>query len=136
MRHQIENLLIKMAFRKYRNSLPTQSNNSNPKMEYHVLADAIVWEDEGIEEFHPKLGSAFRSVLNYRTDLIVGEANSNPNKNIFKTAKKYFPNWIGFDQNRCSYNPELANRIKRIRKVSHWKIDRVVKEEIQIRNKA
>ena len=39
-------------------------------------------------------------------------------------AKKYFPNWIGFNENRCSYNPELSDKIKRIRKVAEWKIDK------------
>ncbi len=44
-------------------------------------------------------------------------------------AKKYFPNWIGFDESRCSYNPEIADRMIRIRKVADWRFQRLLDEE-------
>ncbi len=129
----IQELFIRRTFRKYKNSLPTKSDSENPKFDYHVLADAIVWKDEGIEKCNPKLENALRYALNYRTNLIVyeyfeleKETSKNIGKRTFKLAKKYFPKWIGFNQNRCSYNPELSDRIKRIRKVSKWKIDKVM----------
>lgn len=122
---------VRKVFKKYGNKLPTKSNLENPKMEYHVLADAVVWEDEGIDLCHHKLENALRFALNYRTNLITTE-NFEPedrnsekiNKQVFELAKKYFPNWIGFNDDRCSYNPELSDRIQRIRKVSEWKIDK------------
>ncbi|SHI31525.1 hypothetical protein [Aquimarina spongiae] len=132
----IQDLFIRKAFKKYKNSLPTKSDSENPKMDYHVLADAVVWEDEGIEKCNPKLENALRYALNYRTKLIVNEnfetqkENSKSiEKRTFKLAKKYFPNWVGFNENRCSYNPELSDRIKRIRKVSEWKIDKLMNSD-------
>lgn len=140
MRKMIEwitqELLMRRVFKKYKNSLPTKSVSENPKMDYHVLADAVVWNDEGIEKCNPKLENALRYALNYRTDLIVEENFKNKKENLnstgkrtFELAKKYFPNWIGFDKNRCEYNPELSERIKRIRKVSEWKIEKLMNSE-------
>ena len=123
--HIARELLMRRAFTKYQNSLPTESGIANPKMDYHVLADAVVWEDEGIDKCNPKLENALRYALNYRTNLIVdknfGDSKRNSNNRggrTYKLAKKYFPNWVGFEKSRCSYNPELSERIKRTRKVS------------------
>tara|TARA_R110001632_G_scaffold221815_1_gene352575 strand:+ start:6659 stop:7093 length:435 start_codon:yes stop_codon:yes gene_type:complete len=132
----IQELFIRRAFRKYKDSLPTKSDSENPKFDYHVLADAIIWEDEGIEKCNPKLENALRYALNYRTNLIANKGFEAKNDNsekigkrTFKLAKNYFPNWIGFNENRCTYNSELSDRIKRIRKVSEWKIDKVMNYE-------
>lgn len=132
----IQELFIRRAFRKYKDSLPTKSDCENPKFDYHVLADAIVWEDEGIEKCNPKLENALRYALNYRTNLIANKDLETKNDNsgkigkrTFKLAKKHFPNWFGFNENRCSYNSELSYRIKRIRKVSEWKIDKMMNYE-------
>lgn len=120
-------------FKRYRNSLPTKTNLSNPKMDYHILADAVVWEDEGIGECHPDLENAFRYVLNYRTNLISKEFfknEQNLSRRTFELAKKYFPDWIGFHRDRCSYSPELSERILRIRNVAEWKIDKLMNKDI------
>jgi len=125
-------LFIWRAFRKYKNSLPTKPEYDSPKMQYHVLAGAVVWEDEGIDKCHPKLENAFRYALNYRTNLIVHENYIPENrieKRAFKLAEKYFQNWIGFNKNRCSYSPELSDRIKRIKKVSEWKINKIMNSD-------
>tara|TARA_R110002072_G_scaffold262818_3_gene421694 strand:+ start:3713 stop:4144 length:432 start_codon:yes stop_codon:yes gene_type:complete len=131
-----QELLMRRVFKKYKNSLPTQSVSEKPKMDYHVLADAVVWNDEGIEKCNPELENALRYALNYRTNLIVDQnfgikkKNSNSiGKRTFELAKKYFPNWIGFEKNRCEYNPELSNRIKRIRKISDWKIEKLMNSD-------
>lgn len=92
-------------------------------MEYNVLADGVAWEDEGLFDCDPDLGNAFRSVIHYRTGLITGNTEG-VDKRYFELAKKYFPDWIGFNEDRCSYNAEHADRIRRIRKVSSWKIDK------------
>ena len=122
---------VKKIFRKYKYSLPTKSKLVNPKMNYHILADAVAWEDEGIEKCNPELENAFRFVLMYRTYLICNIKVDSSNKNLktFELAKKYFPNWIGFNNSRCSYNAELSDRINRIRKVSEWKINKMMNDE-------
>ena len=129
-------IYIRNTFRKYKHSLPTTSDYKNPKIDYHVLADGIVWEDEGIESCHSDLENAFRYVLYYRTSLITNERLESEfnvsNKTliqIFKLAKVYFPNWIGFNESRCSYNSELSHRIDRIRIVSDWKLEKLMNSE-------
>ena len=126
----IQEFFIRRAFRKYKGSLPIKSDLENPKFEYHVLADGIVWEDEGIEKCNPKLENALRYVINYRTNLIANKESkikSDNSRNIglrsFEMAKEYFPNWVGFKESRCSYNSEISDKIKRIRKVSERKIE-------------
>lgn len=128
-----QELLMRRVFKKYKNSLPTHTVSENPKMDYHILADAVFWDDEGIEKCKPELENALRYALNYRTRLIVSEniglekeQSYTIGKRIYKLAKKYFPDWIGFNKNRCSYNPELSEKIKRIRKVSEWKVKKVM----------
>jgi len=118
-----------------RNKLPTTSDIINPKMEYDVMSGAFHWEDEGLL-YYPDLASAFNYVVNYRTSLVVGPSNNisvmesvNFDKQIFKMAKKYFPDWIGFHESRCSYDPQLAGRMMRIIKVANWRLEKFMNEE-------
>lgn len=118
-----------------RSKLPTTSDNVNPKMEYEVWSGDFIWEDEGLWELPHKLAQAFRPVLHYRTYLVIGPENNFGihdskmfNKYVFKLAKFYFPNWIGFEKSRCSYSPELSNRMVRIIKVSNWRMEKSMNE--------
>ena len=50
------------------------------------------------------------------------------NKEFYEATKRKIPNWIGFSKDRCSYNPEISDRINRIRKVfinRHPKIEMI-----------
>ena len=128
MKRIILKILIRRIFKKHRNTLPIKSDLSNPNMEFHAMANAVLWEDEGLIECHPDLENVFRYVIYYRTSLITGETNTDTaDKQYFELAKKYFPKWIGFDSSRCSYNAERSDRIKRIRKVSEWRVDKLMK---------
>jgi hypothetical protein len=125
---------FRRIMRKYRGTLPETTTTLDPKMEYYAMADAVIWEDEGLIECHPDLGNAFRFVVHHRTELITGVTTFNKEyKKYFDLAKKYYPNWIGFDPSRCSFNVERADRITRLRKVSQWKIDKMM-EEIETEN--
>ena len=123
------------VFKAHKDRLTTTSKVSNPKMEYHTMADAIFWEDEGLREWGFELENSLRHVINYRTTLITEAKhdvkNEDLNRYIFELAKVYFPDWIGFQEARCSYNAQLASRIKRIRKVSNWKIEKLFNEEFE-----
>lgn len=137
IRNFIFKIIIKRRFKAHKNGLPKGSNIIDPKMEYDPLKGAVYWEDEGLLECGPDLASVLGPVVSYRTHLITYPINEIENKDfnrfdkqIFSLAKRYFPDWIGFRQNRCSYNSELSDRIKRIRKVSEWKIDKVMNEDI------
>ena len=106
-------------------------------METEGMSWAVYWEDEGIQNSSYNLTRAFIYVIHYRTCLIVSDSNKiagygpkNFNKLMFKLAKFHFPDWIGFDKKRCSYNSELANRILRIQKVSEWQLNKMFDNEI------
>lgn len=68
-------------FRANRNALPESSSHKNPKMEYHVAADGVFWNDEGLKEIEWELSNAFRFVINYRTKLII---NSNKPNELYQ----------------------------------------------------
>ena len=120
-----------------RNSLPTESNNNNPEMTHEGFSGAFIWEDEGLwEHRNHHLLHAFKFVIHERMKIIVGPTNDvrvmrskRFDKQIYKMAKRHFPNWIGFDESRCSYNPELADKIMRIRKVADWRFQKLLNEE-------
>ena len=95
-------------------------------MEYHVLADAVYWTDEFPAKMDWDLENAFRLVLNHRTSLLTGEEARFPEAWTF--ARRYFPRWIGFKEERCTFNSEIADRIARIRRVSKRCIERLFTE--------
>ncbi|WP_394751102.1 hypothetical protein [Spongiimicrobium salis] len=109
----------------------------NPKMEYEGMSGAFIWEDEGLWEVRNRhLSNAFKYVIHHRMRMVARLDEDEEvlrskkfDQKIFEMAKKYFPNWIGFDASRCSYNPELADRMIRIRKVAHWRCEKLFNEE-------
>lgn len=126
-----------ITFLRNKEKLPTKSNMVNPKMKYEWLSGAIFWEDEGLLELrnHP-LQDAFKYVLNHRMKLIVGPdkeidfmRSESFDKKIFKMAKRHFPDWIGFEESRCSYNAEFEDRILRIKKVEDWRYKKLMEED-------
>lgn len=126
---------IWIIFIRNKEILPTKSKIINPKMEYEAISGAFIWEDEGLWELrNHNLKGAFKYVLNYRMKLVVGPDNENVgvmrsksfDRSIFEMAKKYFPNWIGFDESRCSYNSEIEDRIIRIKKVETWRYQKLL----------
>ena len=125
-----------IVFMRNKETLPTESKIINPKMKYEVMSGAIYWEDEGLWELrNHHLQDAFKYVLNHRMKLIVGPDNDvgvmrskNFDESIFKMTKKHFPNWIGFENSRCSYNSEFRDRILRIKKVENWKYQKLLND--------
>lgn len=122
-----------IVFMRNKETLPTESKIINPKMKYEVMSGAIYWEDEGLFELrNHHLQDAFKYVLNHRMKLIVGSdydvgvmRTKNFDQSIFEMAKKHFPNWIGFDNSRCSYNSEFEDKILRIKKVEKWRFQKI-----------
>ncbi len=135
------NLILKIwiwiTFLRNKEQLPTESKITNPKMEYEEMSGAFIWEDEGLWDVrNHHLAAAFKYVIHHRMTLIVGPDNDVDvmrskkfDKKIFKMAKKHFPHWIGFNESRCSYNPELADRILRIKKVADWRLKKLFGED-------
>ncbi|MCH2196938.1 hypothetical protein [Kordia sp.] len=135
----IARLQIRYFFGKYKNTLPTKSTVDNPKMKYYPFEGdqgIVGWEDEGFVETPFRLGRMLSFVLAYRTYLIETPPEEFNIKKIgrfhskaFRLGKKYFPNWIGFQEARCTYNPVHADRIKRYRKVTEWKIEKLLSDD-------
>ena len=140
------NIILKIwiwiTFFKNKGTLPSESKIVDPKIEYEIMSGAFIWEDEGLWDCpNHRLQNAFKYVVKHRTNLITGPDNDvrdmrskKLDESIFKMAKQCFPNWIGFEDSRCSYNAELSERIKRIRKVSEWKIQKLMNEDISAKN--
>lgn len=108
-------------------------------MEHEGFSSAFIWEDEGLWEANYRLADAFKHVIHYRMQIVVGIQNDvgimrskNFDRQIFTMAKRYFPHWIGFDKNRCAYNPEIAERMIRIRKVASWKFQKILEQDDKI----
>lgn len=91
-------------------------------LEYHLFADAVFWSDEFPRPMNSDLENAFRMVLNHRTSLLCGEVGKFPA--AWNLARECYPSWPGFQSERCTASPELADRIQRIRRVSEWRIKR------------
>ncbi len=125
---------IWFIFYRYKNILPTTSDIQNPKMEIDGLSLSFYWDDEGLLETKFPLVSGFKFVISYRTSLVIGPNNYEHgylrsekfDRSIYKLAKKYFPNWIGFQPSRNTYNPELSERMLRIQKVAIWRIEKML----------
>lgn len=104
-------------------------------MELEGLSGGFYWEDEGLEEAPYHLQKAFKHVIAHRTQLVVGPENDvgflesrNFDKKVFHLAIKYFPDWIGFDESRCTYDPILADRMMRIKKVADYRFEKLLEE--------
>lgn len=138
----IKNLILRIwywiIFIRNKESLPTASTMSHPKMKIEGLSWAFTWEDEGLWELrNHRLQDAFKYVIHHRMKLVVGPTNDvgvmrskTFDKQIFNMAKRFFPDWIGFDVSRCSYNLEIADRMMRIRKVAEWRFQKSLDMDI------
>ena len=120
---------------KHKNSLPTKTDLENPKLEIEGFTWAVHWEDEGLPHPSYYLTRSLLYVIHYRSRLILGNKGKMSgygpkyfDKIMFKLAKFHFPNWIGFNPNRCSFDPELADRILRMQKVSEWRLNKMFDE--------
>lgn len=67
---------------------------------YHLLADALYWQDEVPLWSCPfELSNTLRLLWHYRTGLIVGKAH--PYRELWELGKQLFPRWVGFHPSRC-----------------------------------
>ena len=67
---------------------------------YHFMADALYWTDEIPSELDEFSEDCLRLVLRYRTSLIQG-CPAEKWREYWEEAKRQFPSWIGFTENRC-----------------------------------
>ncbi len=117
---------IKQILKRHQSGFRRRRGVLQPKMEYHMLADAVYWTDDFPVNIHCDLENAFRLVLNHRTSLLTNERGRFPE--AWALARQYFPRWIAFEDERCRFNPEFADRIARIRRVSNRRVERFFAE--------
>ena len=136
MMKMMKNIILKtwfwLAFIRNKETLPTKSDIYKTNIKYEIISGSFIWDDEGLWELkNQQLNEAFKFVLKYRMFLIAGQnyndfmRSKSFDKCIFKMAKKHFPEWIGFQKSRCSYNYELRDRILRIKKVEDWRLQKI-----------
>ncbi|WP_075343377.1 hypothetical protein [Tenacibaculum agarivorans] len=120
---------------RYRNQLIRLSKIENPKMEYYFMPGGVIWEDEYEDRLLHKLSYILGFAIVYRTKLLKYPNYESRTKHLndkykrtFYLAKKYFPDWIGFQKSRCNYTPELSNRLYRIEKVVSWRLKKFEQE--------
>lgn len=125
-------IIIWFLFWTNRNKLPKHSNIKNPKYTYESLSCSFIWEDEGLWGNPHRYASFFKHVIAHRSEIQSGNTDNIRwfsqrfyDKVVYKMAKFYFPDWIGFSPSRCTYNAELADRLERIFKVVEWRINKM-----------
>ena len=92
------------------------------KVEYHVLAAAIYWNDELPPNLDWLAENSMRPVLRYRTSLLLGKPESQWEP-FWVAAKIAFPRWIGFRSDRCTSTKRLVRRIGQMENQSNEWID-------------
>lgn len=75
---------------------------------YDMMADGAWWSDETPKEFEAV--SALRMVVRHRTCVICGIES--PFGEAWDIAKKLFPEWVGFREERCRPSAEVVEQIK------------------------
>lgn len=74
---------------------------------YDLFGDALIWEDElKIADASIPLIGAVRSLIYYRTGLIIGKARGGAD--LWRLGHKLFPHWVGFHSSRCNPSAWLA----------------------------
>ena len=82
---------------------------------YDIMSDALVWSDERPRHRRARELWCMRPIFRYRTGLIIGLELSEF-REVWEAAKRLFPQWIGFREDRSSRNVELEKEYHRLRK--------------------
>ena len=88
-----------------------RNQSSSNELQYHFMADAVYWIDEIPDELDVFSENCLRIVLRYRMSLIEG-ASQEKWKSYWEEAKKSFPAWVGFREDRCRPNAKILNQYR------------------------
>ena len=77
-------------------------------LNYDVLSDALVWEDEipPLQGRRPSTFWCMRALLHHRTCMIL-KIKEGLDPQLWDDARSLFPNWPGFSVSRCRSSREL-----------------------------
>jgi hypothetical protein len=73
---------------------------------YHLLADALFWDDEVPPDLSADGENFLRPLLHYRTTVLIGK----PSRFLeyWELGKQAFPGWVGFHPKRCTESEDIA----------------------------
>lgn len=83
------------------------AKSADATVNYCMLAGALYWSDELPRSSTDDSLLLFRSLVNYRTGMIIGEPKPE-GLTFWHWAQGAFPNWPGFDADRCKPDETLA----------------------------
>lgn len=86
------------------NALP---KSADATVNYCMLSGALYWSDESPPSSTDDSLCLFRSLVNHRTRMIIGEPNAAAHP-FWLWAKGAFAKWPGFDADRCKPDETLA----------------------------
>jgi hypothetical protein len=98
------------------------AKSGDATLDYCMLSDALCWSDELPPGSASDTLYLFRCLVNYRTKLIIGEPNA-AGLPFWLWAKGAFPNWPGFDGDRCRPDETLAGFYRRSEATAMFSFD-------------
>jgi hypothetical protein len=105
---------VSAEFKEIASTMESLKKRSGVKVEYHLLADAIYWQDE-IPQALPRFAeNCLRCVLHFRTSLLL-ESPEVRWRMYWDEAQNHFPRWIGFNHERVTPSISLKNQIAAFR---------------------
>lgn len=79
---------------------------------YDIMSGALIWRDETNQDTPIAVIWALRTVVAYRTSLILNEPRTEL-KPYWESAQSLFANWVGFLPERRKPTPELLQVLRR-----------------------
>lgn len=116
------------VFKKYGHILNRKRIPWNIAWKYEIMSDAIIFLDEWTLSLPTELNNCLRAIFHHRAAIICGEEEQSEYKEAYELGKVYFPKWRGYRKKRNQFCPVKSERLKRIRKVSNWKMEKMFKE--------
>ena len=91
--------------------LKMTQKDKNATLFFDLMSGAFIWTDEPVHGLNKYEMGCLRGIFRYRTSLIVQELDERF-KSLWDELKNKYPDWIGFDPERCSPSQELTSRYR------------------------
>ena len=100
--------------------------DSEAKIEYDILADALVWSDETLVSTPTDVIQGLRQLRHYRTHVMLNDIE--PTNALWRHCQSLFPKWIGFLPERHKPTPDLLTIYRRGDVSSRWCLRQLERE--------
>lgn len=101
-------------------------SDPDAKINYDILADALVWSDETGDSTSIDVIWGLRQLRHYRTHVLLKDIE--PDNDVWQHCQSLFPNWIGFLPERRKPTPELLAIYRRGDVSSRWCLRQLERE--------